>query len=55
MEKQEKKPPLGVVPKKIWEDRRMYDLGMVIRTYTEGGFPIPEEIIKEYNELVMRK
>ena len=48
----EKKPPLGVMPKYIWDKKRLSELCEAVSRYWEVGEPIPIEWIEEYNELV---
>jgi hypothetical protein len=45
------RPPLGVMPEKIWKSKRMQDLYDAILRYMQAGYPIPEEWVKEYNKL----
>lgn len=45
-------PPLGIIPKYIWEEDRLDDLVDAIRRRIDAKFPIKEEWIKEYNELI---
>lgn len=41
------KPPLGVMPCRIWLDRRIDEvLGAIIR-YREADLPVPDEWFKE--------
>ena len=48
------KPPLGVMPKWLWEEKRCEDLREAInRAAAVNGF-INVEIIYEYNELVKK-
>lgn len=46
------KPPLGVMPKKIWELQRISDLKDAIDRYANAQINIPIEWIEEYNDLV---
>lgn len=48
----EKKPPLGIMPKYIWDKKRLSELCEAVSRYWEAGEPIPIEWIEEYNELV---
>jgi hypothetical protein len=52
------KPPLGVVPRHIWESvqehERLKDIKAAISRYLEAGSTIPIEWITEYNELVRK-
>lgn len=47
----EKKPPLGVIPKHIWDKKRKHEIKDAIDRYIEAGYIIPLEWIDEYNEL----
>jgi hypothetical protein len=46
------KPPLGLMPKKHWIDRRISDINSAINRYMECGKEVPIEWIEEYNELI---
>ena len=55
------KPPLGVMPRKFWEERRrselylrMSELYRAITEYREAGLPTLPEWLDEYDELVQR-
>jgi hypothetical protein len=45
------KPPLGLMPKKIHNELRLNDIVAAIVRYMNNKEQIPEEWIKEYNEL----
>lgn len=45
------KPPLGVMPKEVWDRKRQQDLAESMVRYLEAGMKIPSEWIKEYNEI----
>ena len=45
------KPPLGVMPRKMWDKQRQKDLADAIFRYLETGMKIPAEWIEEYNEI----
>lgn len=45
------KPPLGVMPKDIWDRKRQKDLAEAMRRFLEANKYIPEEWLNEYNEL----
>lgn len=47
-----KKPPLGLTPRNIWLSERFYDINAAIKRYLDENYPIPDEWIEEYNELV---
>lgn len=45
------KPPLGVMPRDIWNRKRQKELADAMQRYLEAGKSIPREWIDEYNEL----
>ena len=45
------KPPLGVMPRDIWERKRKEELAEAMARYLEAGMKIPTEWIEEYNEI----
>lgn len=45
------KPPLGVVPRDIWDRKRQDDLAAAMQRYLEAGKKIPKEWLDEYNEI----
>ena len=49
-----KKPPLGVMPRYLWERKRRYEVGKAISRYVEADKKIPIEWLDEYNELVQK-
>lgn len=49
------KPPLGVMPKFIWDRKRIASLKEGIRRYLDADKPIPVDWTAEYNELVKGK
>ena len=46
------KPPLGVIPRYIWDGKRKEELAAAIDGYLNAGERIPEEWVEEYNEIV---
>lgn len=46
-----KKPPLGIMPRYIWESDRLIQLSNAIYRYLSASCFIPIEWIAEYNEL----
>lgn len=50
-----KKPPLGIEPKWMWEERRLEDLKKTIERYYKNGLVIPIEWIEEYNDLLIKR
>ena len=45
------KPPLGVIPREMWERQRQKDLADAMVRYLEAGMKTPLEWIEEYNEI----
>ena len=45
------KPPLGVMPRDIWNRKRQKELADAMQRYLEAGKSISREWIDEYNEL----
>ena len=50
-----RKPPLGLMPKNIWEIRRIWKISEAIDRYLEAGMKIPAEWVDEYCELVRKQ
>lgn len=48
------KPPLGIMPRKLWEEKRLDDLRQAITLFAEHNRPVPVEWVEEYNELLLR-
>lgn len=48
------RPPLGAMPRFIYEEHRIVELKEAIVRYLEANWPVPTEIISEYNELTNR-
>lgn len=48
------KPPIGVTPKFVLEERRFNELKEAIGRYIEANWPIPSEILWEYNAMANR-
>lgn len=51
--KQVKKPPLGLIPKHIWEEQRIWDIAEAIERYQKAGKEIPKEWLAE--DKILRK
>lgn len=49
-----KKPPLGIIPKDIWEMQRLKELMEAISRYYNDIRVIPIKWIEEYNELIIK-
>jgi len=48
-------PPLGVMPKFIWEERRLDEIIAAIKRHTDCHYLIRKELIDEYNELAAKQ
>jgi len=48
------KPPIGVMPKHIWDAKRKQDLLEAVMRYMDKNKPVPVEWIQEFNELVSK-
>lgn len=46
------KPPLGIMPKWLWEEVRLKELKEAIERYTNEYLPINVKWVNEYNELI---
>lgn len=49
-----KKPPIGIQPKFIWEVQRIEDLVSAMNRYINAGLEIPVEWVENYNELIIK-
>ena len=49
------KPSLGVMPKSIWDRKRIASLKEGIKNYLDADKPIPVDWVTEYNDLVKEK
>ena len=47
-----KKPPLGVMPKDVWDRKRIQNLSSAINRYLFNRKEIPIEWVKERNKLI---
>ena len=45
------KPPLGAKPRFLFEDERIAELKAAIARFLDTNWPIPVELVEEYNEL----
>ena len=45
------KPPIGIMPRDMWDRERQKDLADAMERYLEAGMKIPAEWIEEYNEI----
>ncbi|NRS20617.1 hypothetical protein HP398_29800 [Brevibacillus sp. HB1.4B] len=50
----EKKPPIGIMPRKFWDEQRIQDLAAAMGRYIAANRPVPSEWVEEYNELTKR-
>jgi len=48
------KLPIGIIPKILWETKRLEELTKAINRYLNDVQPIPIEWIEEYNELIIK-
>lgn len=48
------RPPLGLMPRYIWEERRMYEVVGAIHRYMEARYEIPLEWLEELSYLNKR-
>lgn len=51
MEEIPEKPPLGIMPRYVWDKKRRVELSEAMQRYMEANKSIPKEWIDEYNEL----
>lgn len=49
-----KKPPLGLMPRKLWDEKRANEICAAMERYQEAGVVIPAEWIEEYDEIKER-
>lgn len=45
------KPPLGIIPRRLWQERRYYDLLNAIQRYVGQGVQPPMEWLAEAQDL----
>lgn len=45
------RPPLGIIPRRFWDETRYSALQDAMRRYIAAGFVIPEAWVDEHNEL----
>jgi hypothetical protein len=48
------KPPLGIMPRHIWESKRILELICTFDRYLNANYPLPIEWVEEYNYLLGR-
>ncbi len=49
------KPPIGVMPRHLWNERRVNDITQAIHRRVVAEQKIPTEWVEEYNELVKKR
>jgi hypothetical protein len=47
-----KKPPLGLKPKRIHDEQRLYEVQSAIARRYDAEWSIPIEWVEEYNQLI---
>lgn len=52
MWKTEIKPPLGLIPRHVWRDKRICDIREACFRYFRANQQIPSEWITEHNDLM---
>lgn len=50
-----KRPPLGLAPKWIRDEQRLWEIQAAIVRYYEAEMPIPIEWVEEYNQLITER
>ena len=50
-----KKPPLGIMPRYLWEESRIKELIMAIKRYEKENVPVPNEWLIELKDLITRR
>lgn len=46
------KPPIGIIPKKIWIEQRINEIRRAVNEYINAGMRVNVEWIEEYNQLL---
>lgn len=46
-----KRPPLGIEPRYVWEEKRRQKIRKAVMEYMNAGLMVPEAWIEEWNEL----
>ncbi|MBR8344215.1 hypothetical protein [Burkholderia ambifaria] len=46
------KPPLGLVPKYIHDERRMKDILGALERYSDASLPVPTEWVQELSSII---
>jgi hypothetical protein len=55
LEHKDKKPPLGLMSKTFWEERRILDIIEAIDRYIGAGKSIPRDWVDEFNDLIQKR
>ena len=50
-----KKPPIGLMPKYLWDDQRLFDVCAAITRYYQACLEIPIDWVEEYNSFMRIK
>ena len=50
----ERKPPLGLTPKYIWDSQRLFDIINAIHRYAQAEKPVPGEWVDELRILCIK-
>lgn len=45
-------PPIGIMPREVWLEKRLEELRSAIKRYIEAGYYVKEDWVKEYNSLL---
>lgn len=51
----DKKPPLGLMSKTFWEERRILNIIEAIDRYIGAGKSIPRDWVDEFNDLIQKR
>ena len=43
------KPPIGLMPRKVWLEQRMNEIGEAVQRYEDANKDAPQEWIREWN------
>ena len=47
------KPPLGIIPEKLWKEQRLEDINNAIKRYIDANVTIQRQWIEERNKLLL--
>ena len=48
-------PPLGILPEKLWNEKREADLMAAFKRYNEAGEVVPIEWLREWQRLRLKR